>query len=145
MKTALVTGATGFIGGHVVRALVAAGWRVHATRRVTSDTSGLKEAAAAVMFHDTDRDSAEDLFASGPFDAVVLLAASYGRGNELPSTTLATNVQFPLEVLERAVDAYEREREGLAIDRFISVLENASEEERRQMEAIAAAWVRQSD
>jgi len=50
-----------------------------------------------------------------------------------------------VEVLERAVDAYEREREGLAIDRFISVLENASEEERRQMEAIAAAWVRQSD
>ena len=103
MKTALVTGATGFIGGHVVRALVAAGWRVHATRWATSDTSGLKEAAAAVMFHDTDRDSAEDLFASGPFDAVVLLAAAYGRGSEPPSATLATNVQFPLEILERAV------------------------------------------
>jgi nucleoside-diphosphate-sugar epimerase len=105
MKTALVTGATGFIGGHVVRALVASGWSVHALKRSTSDVGGLKEAVAAVTFDDLDRTPPDAVFEAGPFDAVVLLAASYGRGNELPSTTLATNVQFPLTLLERAIAA----------------------------------------
>ncbi|HSQ58088.1 MAG TPA: NAD(P)-dependent oxidoreductase [Gemmata sp.] len=105
MKTALVTGATGFIGGHVVRALVAAGWRVHAVKRSTSDTSGLKEAEPAVAFHDIDRVSPDDIFSAGPFDAVCLLATSYGRGNEPPSETLGANLLAPLRLLERAVAA----------------------------------------
>ncbi|MFC5973900.1 NAD-dependent epimerase/dehydratase family protein [Halomarina salina] len=38
---ALVTGATGFLGGHLVERLVADGWDVTATRREGSDTSAL--------------------------------------------------------------------------------------------------------
>ena len=39
----LVTGATGFVGQHLVRALVDSGRRVRALKRSTSDTSDLKE------------------------------------------------------------------------------------------------------
>jgi len=40
---ALVTGATGFLGGHLVEQLVADGWDVTATRRASSDTSALDD------------------------------------------------------------------------------------------------------
>ena len=41
-RTALVTGATGFLGSHVVRALVDAGWRVLALQRGEADTTLLE-------------------------------------------------------------------------------------------------------
>lgn len=40
-KTALLTGATGFIGSHLARRLAQTGWRVHALIRKTSDTRQL--------------------------------------------------------------------------------------------------------
>ncbi|MFN7892533.1 MAG: NAD-dependent epimerase/dehydratase family protein, partial [Pirellula sp.] len=41
MKRVLVTGATGFIGKHLVRRLIAEGYGVVATRRSGTDVSGL--------------------------------------------------------------------------------------------------------
>ncbi len=44
MRTAFVTGGTGFVGGHVARALLADGWRVRLlTRDASRATSGLLE------------------------------------------------------------------------------------------------------
>lgn len=40
-RRALITGATGFVGGHLVEQLSGAGWEVHALVRPTSDTSKL--------------------------------------------------------------------------------------------------------
>ncbi|MBA2572388.1 MAG: NAD-dependent epimerase/dehydratase family protein [Gemmatimonadetes bacterium] len=41
--TALVTGATGFVGGHLIERLAADGWRLRALVRPTSDTRRLKQ------------------------------------------------------------------------------------------------------
>jgi nucleoside-diphosphate-sugar epimerase len=45
-RTALITGATGFVGGHLVRRLSEAGWTIRALVRPTSDTRLLEEAGA---------------------------------------------------------------------------------------------------
>jgi dihydroflavonol-4-reductase len=43
-RTALITGATGFVGGHLVRHLAGAGWTIRALVRPTSDTRALEGA-----------------------------------------------------------------------------------------------------
>lgn len=45
-RTALITGATGFVGGHLIRRLAADGWTVRALVRPTSDTRALDAAGA---------------------------------------------------------------------------------------------------
>ena len=42
-KTALITGATGFVGSHLSRRLVRDGWQIHILARNDSDINQLKE------------------------------------------------------------------------------------------------------
>ena len=57
---ALVTGATGFLGLHLVEALLAAGWRVTALCRPTSDTTALRALGVVALAGDVlDRRSVE--------------------------------------------------------------------------------------
>lgn len=50
-RTALITGATGFVGAHVTRRLLAEGWRVHVVARPESSLALLGEAAPALTVH----------------------------------------------------------------------------------------------
>jgi nucleoside-diphosphate-sugar epimerase len=47
-RTALITGATGFVGGHLAERLAAQGWRVRALARPTSDTARLRALGAEI-------------------------------------------------------------------------------------------------
>lgn len=49
---AYVTGATGFVGGHVARTLCEAGWAVHALVRAGSDVSGLRDLPLTLVHGD---------------------------------------------------------------------------------------------
>jgi nucleoside-diphosphate-sugar epimerase len=73
-RTALVTGATGFIGGHVVHALLAAGWGVRALVRATSDTEALRAQGVVCVVGDMGDPSSLAPAVSGC--AVVLHLAS---------------------------------------------------------------------
>lgn len=53
-RRALVTGATGFIGSHLVRRLVLEGWQVHIVVRHESMLCQLKEAQGRVLTHQYD-------------------------------------------------------------------------------------------
>jgi nucleoside-diphosphate-sugar epimerase len=77
-RAVFVTGATGFLGTHLARALVAAGARVHALRRSPSSTTRLP--CEGIVWHEGDVTDAESLRAalrrSEP--EVVFNLAAYG-------------------------------------------------------------------
>lgn len=54
IRTALVTGATGFVGSHLVHRLIKDGWKTHIITRSSSDLSLLKDVHSNVIVHQHD-------------------------------------------------------------------------------------------
>lgn len=96
----LVTGATGFLGGHLVRKLASRGDTVGAIVRPTSRTEALQTLPNVQILDISTRPSAIASF--GRADAIVHTATCYGRNSEPASVVVAANVLFPITVLEEA-------------------------------------------
>ena len=86
----LVTGATGYLGAHVVRELLAGGHQVRAFVRSTSDRSRLQ--GLTVEYAEGDVTAPETLRAAmGDVDAVVHLAGVYGSSSLREEDFFAVN------------------------------------------------------
>lgn len=104
--TVLLTGATGFIGSHLTKALLNQGFRVVALKQVDSDTRRLNTCLEQVQLVNYSADSLEEVFAELPVDIVVHLATHYlKQDDELQKKQMfASNVEFP----ERLIDVAEK-------------------------------------
>ena len=93
----LVTGATGFVGRYVVRALLARGYNVAAIiRRSSSPPPRLKNTEWI------PKEFAQDWIKHNKPSAVVHLATSYGTGSF--ADVVETNLLFPLTLLETSAN-----------------------------------------
>lgn len=102
----LVTGATGFLGSHVVRRLVEQGCTVAAIQRRTSARGRLGNVATAMDWYTDEGGSLAGLFRRhGGFDVVIHTATCYGRHDEQEAAVRAANVNFPGRVLDAARSA----------------------------------------
>jgi dihydroflavonol-4-reductase len=98
---ALVTGATGFVGAAVARALVNAGWQVRALVRTGSDQRNLHHLPLERVPGDLN-DPASLALAVGGCDALFHVAADYRLGVADPRQLYRTNVEGTRNLLEAA-------------------------------------------
>lgn len=97
-KSLLLTGATGYLGSEIAKALVARNYSVVALKRAASDTTRLKTIQPQLSLYDVE-DGLEGLFCSHQFDGIIHCAANYGREGQGTEDIVRTNLLLPLELL----------------------------------------------
>ena len=103
-KCFLVTGATGFLGSHVVKKLLAEGQKVVILKRSFSNTKRLATELSKVKSYDIDKlDDFADVFREQHIDVVIHTATCYGRQGEAVEEIYDVNLKFPLKLLELAL------------------------------------------
>ena len=98
---ALVTGATGFVGAAVARALLNDGWQVRALARVGSDRRNLQTLDLTIVDGDLTQPHTLQAAAEG-CEALFHVAADYRLGARDPSPLYQTNVEGTLNMLRAA-------------------------------------------
>ena len=100
MKHILLTGATGFLGSHLLEALLAQGYKVTILKRSTSDTWRIGHLLNNVSVYDNN-ENLEFAFEGKDIDTVIHLATCYRKfedASDIEEMTKA-NIAFPSEVL----------------------------------------------
>jgi dihydroflavonol-4-reductase len=98
---ALVTGATGFVGAAVARALSAAGWQVRVLVRGGSDRGNLQRLAVEVVEGDLADSSSLERALEG-CSGLFHVAADYRLGAQDPKPLYRTNVEGTRNILNAA-------------------------------------------
>jgi nucleoside-diphosphate-sugar epimerase len=100
-KKILLTGATGFLGGHLAKALIHDGYDVVALKRKFSSLQRLESILEIINVVDIDDVSLDSLFCNfGKIDAIIHTATCYGRQNESVTEVFNANADFPFRLLE---------------------------------------------
>jgi CDP-paratose synthetase len=102
--TVLLTGATGFLGSHLLRGLLRAKASVVVLKRSTSNPWRIADLLPEVVTFDVDRAPIRSAFEALPIDVVMHAATSYGRKGESVSEIIDSNVVFPTRLLELSAE-----------------------------------------
>ena len=106
-KTALITGATGFVGSHLARRLVKDGWAVHVVVRSTSKLDLIHDIEDAIHFHvyDGTFDSMQVTLAKTRPDTIFHLASLFLSQHQPQdiNTLIQSNITFGTHLVEAAV------------------------------------------
>ena len=103
--TVLLTGATGFLGSHLLEALIAKGHKVVILKRSTSNTWRIRHLMEHVTSYDSDKQPLALVFDQQQIDVVIRLSTLYRKfdNGQGVSEMISANVSFPVELLEIGV------------------------------------------
>lgn len=98
----LVIGATGYLGGKVVKRLFDEGHSIVCTRRPSSRDSAINTLPKGISWIEATRTVISTVLKSEQFDCVVNMACNYGKGGS-QEEVIEANLDFPLYVLVTAI------------------------------------------
>lgn len=98
MRNVILTGATGYLGSHILRSLLDRNYKVIILKRTFSDVTRIKKIINKVQCFDIDHVSLGEIF-SRIKEVSVIIHASTNYNNGPASTILRDNVLFPLELI----------------------------------------------
>lgn len=101
-KTILLTGATGFLGSHLLKSLVDAGHKLVILKRSTSNIWRIASMVDQVISYDIDRVLLTQAFEDQHIDAVIHTACHYGRDGAPAHQIVETNLMLGLKLLDAA-------------------------------------------
>lgn len=105
METILLTGATGFLGSYILKALIANGYNVIILKRSSSDVWRIRNLLGDIKSYNVDIVPLKAVFQEQKIDIVIHTACSYGRANEPAHKIAETNLLFSLKLLDNAIES----------------------------------------
>lgn len=98
--TILMTGATGYLGSHVIAKLADPSIEFVVLKRSFSNTSRIPKNISYCTFYDLDKQKLSEIFDRHRFDLILHCATNYGRNETDPLQTVEANLLLPLQLLE---------------------------------------------
>lgn len=98
----LVLGGNGYLGSKIINNLTESGHRIVATKRETSDIS--RVSSKNVLWIPAEKEAVKTAMLYESFDWILNMVCSYGRSYERYHECITANFQFPLEILNLAVE-----------------------------------------
>jgi CDP-paratose synthetase len=105
MDHIVLTGATGFLGSHLLESLVAQGYAVTILKRSNSNTWRINHLLELVESVDVDVEPIARAFRGRKVNAVIHTACNYGRSGQSEIDVIEANLTFALKVLDAAIAA----------------------------------------
>lgn len=102
-KQILITGATGYLGGHITGYFLSLGYKVIGLALSEKEIFAHAENPDAKLYY-LNRTSLKTIFDENEIDIIIHTATLYGRSGESPSDMIKANVMFPVEVLHLAAE-----------------------------------------
>lgn len=99
----LLTGATGFLGSHLLESFISQGFDVAVIKRSTSDLWRISHLLGKFKIYNVDNINFKTIFEEFKPEIIVHTACSYGRNNETIIDVVNTNLIFGLELLEESI------------------------------------------
>jgi CDP-paratose synthetase len=101
----LLTGATGFLGSHLLKRLLSEGHDVSIIKRSFSNTERIKDVIRHenLFTHDIDTTDIEEAFKKRSFQIIIHTATEYGRNYESIHKILEANVILPIKLIEMGI------------------------------------------
>lgn len=98
----LITGATGYLGSHLVEELLKKDYTVTVLIRANSSLSRLESFKEKLSF--INMDNLDFFFKKEKVEGIIHVATNYGRKDEKKSEIIRSNLSFPVELFELAIE-----------------------------------------
>ena len=102
-KTILLTGATGFLGSHLLSALLEEGHRIVVLKKSTSNISRINHLVHKLATYDIDKVALTEVFAMESIEVIIHVATSYSRVHEDELEIVNTNIALGVNLLKNAL------------------------------------------